>query len=245
MTSAGRRWAVLVAALLFTALTARLGLWQLDRAAQKNQRQTALDSRMALPPLPLAELARDAQTAAQQHHRAVRLEGQWLADRTVYLENRQMNGRPGFYAVTPLRMDDGSAVLVQRGWLPRDLMDRTRIVAAPPAAGRVAVQGRIAPAPGRLYEFEGAASGPIRQNLDVDGYARETGLPLRPRTVVQEDGPSPPEDGLLRQWPRPAADVHKNYGYAFQWFALGALILGLYVWFQLIRPRRARQRQRG
>jgi surfeit locus 1 family protein len=245
MTSAGRRWAVLVAALLFTALTTRLGLWQLDRAAQKNQLQTALDSRMALPPLPLAELARDAQAAAQQHHRAVRLEGQWLAERTVYLENRQMNGRPGFYAVTPLRLDDGSAVLVQRGWLPRDLMDRTRIVAAPPAAGRVAVQGRIAPAPGRLYEFEGAASGPIRQNLDVDGYARETGLPLRPLTVVQEDGQSPPEDGLLRQWPRPAADVHKNYGYAFQWFALSALILGLYVWFQLIRPRRARQRQRG
>ena len=36
----------------------------------------------------------------------------------------------------------------------------------------------------------------------------------------------------------PAADVHKHYGYAFQWFALCALIVGLYVWFQLIRPRR-------
>ena len=74
-------------------------------------------------------------------------------------------------------------------------------------------------------------------------YARETGLPLRPVTVVQEDGTAPPGDGLLRQWPRPAAGVHKHYGYAFQWFALSALILGLYAWFQLIRPRRARQRQ--
>ena len=106
-------------------------------------------------------------------------------------------------------------------------------------------RGRIAPAPGRLYEFETAASGPIRQNLDLDGYARETGLPLRPLTLLQEDGPSPLEDGLLRQWPRPAADVHKHYGYAFQWFALSALILGLYVWFQLIRPRRASQHQRA
>ena len=42
-----------------------------------------------------------------------------------------------------------------------------------------------------------------------------------------------------------AAGVHKHYGYAFQWFALSALILGLYVWFQLIRPRRARQGSRG
>ena len=100
-------------------------------------------------------------------------------------------------------------------------------------------------APGRLYEFEAGASGPIRQNLDLDAYARETGLLLRPLTVVQEDGQPPPDDGLLRQWPRPAAGVHKHYGYAFQWFALSALILGLYVWFQLIRPRRARQGSRG
>lgn len=242
MTAAGRRWVVLVAALAGTLVTARLGVWQLDRAAQKNELQSALDSRIALPPLPSAELARDADAAAAQHHRALRLEGQWLAERTVYLENRQMNGRPGFVAVTPLQLDDGSAVLVQRGWLPRDLMDRTRIVAAAPPSGRVAVQGRIAPAPGRLYEFEAAASGPIRQNIDLDDYARETGLPLRPLTLVQEDGKSPPEDGLLRQWPRPAADVHKHYGYAFQWFSLSALTLGLYVWFQLIRPRRARQR---
>jgi surfeit locus 1 family protein len=128
-----------------------------------------------------------------------------------------MNGRPGFVAVTPLQLDDGSAVLVQRGWLPRDLMDRTRIVAAPPPSGRVAVQGRIAPAPGRLYEFEAAASGPIRQNLDVAAFARETGLPLRPFSVVQEDAtdaPSPsPADGLLRQWPAPAADVQKQDAY--------------------------------
>jgi surfeit locus 1 family protein len=226
-------------------LTARLGVWQLDRAAQKNQAQATLDARMALPALLPAELAREAQAAAAQHHRAVRLEGQWLAERTVYLENRQMNGRPGFFAVTPLRLDDGSAVLVQRGWLPRDPMDRTRIVAAPPAPGRVVILGRIAPAPGRLYEFEAVASGPIRQNLIIDAYARETGLPLRPLTVVQEDGQPPPGDGLRRQWPRPAADVHKHYGYAFQWFALSALILGLYVWFQLIRPRRARRRSLG
>ena len=243
MTAAGRRWIVLVAALVAAALTARLGLWQLDRAAQKNRLQAALDSQLALPPLPPADLARDAAGAAAQQHRAVVVEGQWLAALTVYLDNRQMNGRPGFYAITPLRLDDGSAVLVQRGWLPRDANERTRIAAAPLPDGRVQVQGRIAPAPARLYEFDAAASGPIRQNLDLDGYARETGLPLRPLTLVQEDGTAPPGDGLLRQWPRPAAGVHKHYGYAFQWFSLSALILGLYAWFQLIRPHRARQRQ--
>ncbi len=233
---------VLLAALAAAAGTARLGLWQLDRAAQKLALHDAQQRQRALPPLPPAELARTPEAVPAQRHRSVVLQGRWLGAYTVFLENRQMNGRPGFYAVTPLRLDDGSAVLVERGWAPRDLLDRTRLAVPPPPEGVVQVQGRIAPGPGRLYEFAGAASGPIRQNLDVAAYARETGLPLRPFSVVQEDGTdapnSAPADGLLRQWPAPAADVQKHYGYAFQWFALCALIIGLYAWFQLIRPRR-------
>ena len=229
---------VLVAAVLSAALTARLGWWQLDRAAQKNQLQAAMDSRRALPPMSPADLAADGAAAAAQHHRAIVLQGQWVVEQTIYLENRQMNGVPGFFAVTPLRLDDGTAVLVQRGWLPRDQADRTRIVAAPPPVGRVQVQGLIAPPPGRLYEFDTAASGAIRQNLDINAFARETGLRLRPLSVQQQDDATQPSDGLMRQWSAPASGVHKHYGYAFQWFALSALILGLYVWFQLIRPRR-------
>lgn len=232
---------VLAAALVAAAGTARLGLWQLDRAAQKVALHDAQQRQRALPPLTVAELARTPDAVPPQLHRSVRLQGEWLAAYTVYLENRQMRGQPGFYVVTPLRLDDGSAVLVERGWVPRDLLDRTRVAAPPPPEGRVQVQGRIAPGPGRLYEFAAAASGTIRQNLDLAAYAQETGLPLRPFGVVQEDGSAVTADGLLRQWPAPTADVQKHYGYAFQWFALCALIIGLYVWFQLLRPRRARR----
>lgn len=233
---------VLAAAIAAALLTARLGLWQLDRAAQKTALQQALQQQRALPPLPQAQLAREAADVAAQVHRSVQLQGRWLARQTVYLENRQMNGRPGFYVVTPLQLNDGSAVLVQRGWVPRDLLDRTRVAAPAPPDGEVQVQGRIAPGPARLYEFDGAASGAIRQNLDPASYARETGLALRPLAVVQEDaaGLPAPSDGLLRQWPLPAAGVEKHHGYAFQWFALCALIIGLYAWFQLIRPARRR-----
>jgi surfeit locus 1 family protein len=179
-----------------------------------------------------------------------------VAEATVYLENRQMQSRPGFFVVTPLQLDDGTAVLVQRGWQPRDLMDRTRVVPPPTPAGLVQVSGRIAPPPARLYEFEGQAQGPIRQNLDVQAFGQEWRLRLRPLSLLQLDeqldgqlngqlkkpspnaAPSSAPDGLLRDWLAPASGVHKHYGYAFQWFALAALILGLYVWFQLIRPRR-------
>ena len=100
-------------------------------------------------------------------------------------------------------------------------------------------------APSYLQTLENALKveglGAIRQNLDLDAFARETGLRLRPLSVQQADGAAADADGLLRHWPAPAFDVHKHYGYAFQWFALAALITGLYVWFQLVRPRLKRR----
>jgi len=239
-----------VLALAVALLTARLGWWQLDRAAQKTALQQALDERRALPFLSgLDALARTPEAVPAQQHRRAQLQGQWLPEHTVYLENRPMDARTGFYVVTPLRLADGSVVLVQRGWLPRDLRDRTRLPDYRTPRGPVAVQGRIAPALARLYEFEAAASGPFRQNLPVEAYGRETGLPLRPWVLVQEDidtaqavPPAAPPDGLLRQWPAPSTGVHKHQGYAFQWFSLSALTLVLYVWFQFIRPHRRRAR---
>ncbi len=235
---------VLLAALLGAALTARLGAWQLDRAAQKQALQRALDERSHLPTLQGAELALDAQGAAAQHYRRVRLQGRWLAERTVYLENRTLNGQAGFIVVTPLALDPGPGhVVVQRGWVARDFTERTRLPQLVSASEVIAVEGIVAAAPSRLFEFAGpAASGPIRQNLDLAEYAREAGLALLPLTIEQIDDAANRGDGLLRQWPRPAVDVHKHYGYAAQWFALAALITGLYVWFQLISPRlRARR----
>jgi surfeit locus 1 family protein len=239
----GRRWVVLVSALVLAAVTARLGVWQLDRAGQKIRAQTALEARSAMPRLPADALARTSDEALAQFQRRIELQGLWLPAFTVFLDNRQMDARQGFFVVTPLRLADGSAVLVQRGWLPRDFTDRSRVALPPAPAGSVAVRGRIAPGPGRIYEFAGVASGPIRQNLDLAAYARETGLTLRPVSIVQDandgdDGPAAPPDGLLRHWAAPASDVQMHHGYAFQWFALSALTIALYVWFQIINPRR-------
>lgn len=232
---------VLLAAVLGVALTASLGSWQLGRAAQKTAIQTALDSRALLPVLAAADLARDGQGAALQHYRLARLRGRWIAERTVFLENRQMNARVGFYVVTPLQLEgQPEALLVQRGWVVRNLNDRSLLPAITTPAGLVEVQGAIAPPPARLYEFSAAATGAIRQNLDLASYATETGLRLAPVSLQQHPSASTAGDGLLRQWPRPALDVQKHYGYAFQWFAMSALMAGLYVWFQFLQPRRKR-----
>ena len=251
MTSPGRRrWGgllLLAVAVFSAALTARLGVWQLDRARQKLDLQQQILSRAALAPLPQAMLARSAGDAQAQQYRRTSLRGRWLSEHTIYLDNRQMNSRQGFYVLTPLLLDDGDAVLVQRGWSPRDFVDRNRLVPLDTPAGEVVVTGRIAPPPSRLFAFGGAELGRIRQNVDLEALAREIGVPLRPLSVQQTDLVVTPAgdsaqvgDLLQRQWPAPAADVSKNQGYALQWFALCALITGLYVWFQLLRPRFAR-----
>ena len=61
---------------------------------------------------------------------------------------------------------------------------------------------------------------------------------LQTRLIQTERAASATTDGLLRQWPAPDTGLQKHYGYAFQWFSLSVLTLGLYVWFQVIRPRR-------
>ncbi len=228
-------WLVTVAAVLVVSTGLGLGRWQLDRAAQKLALADQIASRQALSALEEGDLA--VADPAAVWHRPARLSGQWVAQHTLWLDNRQMNGRVGFIVVTPLRLDSGSVVLVQRGWAPRDFQDRNRVPALDTPAGRIVLAGRVAPPPARLYELGEGGSGPIRQNIDLAALAAETGLPLLPLTVLQTEAAN---DGLGREWPAPAVDVHKHYGYAFQWFGLSALFAFLYVWFQFTAPRRQR-----
>ena len=238
-----RRVVVTLATVFGVLLTARLGCWQLDRAAQKLALQSEIDTRARLAPLSTAQIAHDTASAAAQHQQPVVARGRWDPAHTVFLENRQMHGQPGFYVVTPLKLEGrADAVLVQRGWAPRDIRDRTLLPEVKtPGDSIVEIRGVIAPPPARLLEFGDSGRGPIRQNLDLAAFSAEAQLPLAPVSIQQRDSPASAGDGLLRDWPHPAVDVQKHYGYAFQWFAMAALMAGLYVWFQLVRPRLRRR----
>ena len=230
---------ILLVALACVALAARLGFWQLDRAAQKIALQASLESRGKEPPLVASALARRAEDVAAQDDRRVSVGGRWLAGRTIFLDNRQMEDKVGFFVVTPLLLDGSpEVVLVQRGWVARNFAERAALPAIVTPSGHVDVEGRVATAPARLFEFSAAASGPIRQNVDPVSFARETGLPLLPLAILETGTPANSGDGLERHWAAPATNVQMHYGYAFQWFAIGAVIAFLYVWFRIIRPRR-------
>lgn len=247
-----RFWLITLATVAGMLVTASLGRWQLSRAAQKEALQAMLEARGRMPAMDgrvlLSQPAMAAAEAETLVHRAVVLEGRWLPEHTVYLDNRQMNGRPGFFVLTPLQLvgTPSGVVLVQRGWVPRNFQDRTQLPQVQtPQDVVVRVVGRVAAAPSRLYEFGGGESSAgghgaegssrIRQNLDLAAFRTETGLALAPLTVVQTGEAVGAGDGLQRDWPVVGAGVDKHYGYAFQWFGLCGLMALLYVWFQIVR----------
>jgi surfeit locus 1 family protein len=209
-------WLITLSAMLMIGLTFSLGLWQIDRAAQKEK---------------LSESRSSAQTT--------KLSGQWDAAKTVYLDNRQMTiggqTRQGFFVITPLATSASEFVLVQRGWIARDFVERKRLAPIDTPSGQVTIEVRKLPDPMPLAVFaKGAADDfPIVASIDLE-TARKALSDKAYKGMVQQVGNA--SEGLLRNWFEPASGADKNYGYAFQWFAMSAVLVGLYLWFQWLKP---------
>ena len=228
-----RFWLLTFAALVVAVSTFSLGQWQLRRADQKEALQAAVEAQKVLPALDNRALAATKNIAGQMH-RTVTVQGQWQPEHAVFLDNRPMNSKTGFWVLTPLRLQDtGQVILVRRGWAPRNFTDRAVLPDVQTPAGVVTVTGRIAPSPSKLYEFKGVDTGRLRQNIDLGALRLESSLPLLEVTLLQTGDAS---EGLQRNWAAPNLGVDKHYGYAFQWFGLFALVVGLYGWFQIIAP---------
>lgn len=216
-----RPWTVLAVA-LGVVVTCALGVWQLSRAHERLARQARIERWENAPPVTVGGVP--LSLADVEYHR-VRLVGRFVRDRVVYLDNRPHDGQPGFDVVMLFDVGGGRYVMINRGWMPRDLRDRTAIMPYPTPLGEVEIEGVARENPGRTFALshQSEAGQKIRQNVDVADYARETGLSLQPFTVLQT---SALDDHLVRDWPAPASGAARNYGYAAQWFGL-ALVLVL------------------
>jgi surfeit locus 1 family protein len=223
---------ITLGAVLAVALAVALGRWQLGRASQK----LALHAQMQAQSAKAVLDARSITNAVDPEvllYQTAQLTGQWVQNKTIFLDNRQMDTRVGFFVTTPLLVQGGTAaVLVQRGWVPRNFKDRTSLPNIETPLGVVQLQGRIAPWPSKLYELGSPSTGAIRQNLNLAQLRAETDLPLLGVTLQQTGAPS---EGLLRNWTMMSSGVDKHYGYAFQWFGIAALVTVLYLWFQIVR----------
>ena len=252
-----RFWLITVAAVVSAAITAKLGFWQLSRAQEKLTLQASIQAQSELPNLNAAALVRASSTLTTKQdpnalsvlHRTIALTGHWLPQHTLFLDNRQMDAKPGLFVLTPFEFTDNATllkktILVQRGWLPRNFLDRTVLPSVITDAAEVTITGRIAPSPSKLFEFKGAENGALRQNIEIEALAKELKLELLSYSLLQLDTPianananaNATQDKLQRRWAQPNYGSEKNYGYMVQWWALSALITLLYVWFQLVSP---------
>ena len=208
-----RFWIITLSALLLVGLTFSLGWWQLDRAAQKEKL-----------------------SAARHNAQPIRLSGQWAAPQTLYVDNRQMNAKQGFFVVTPLFTTSREYVLVERGWIPRDFVDRKKLALIETPAGVLTIDARqmADPMPPAVFAKEAASEHPIVASIDLTTLGKA--MPdMAYKGMARQVGAA--SEGMQRDWYEPASGVEKHYGYAFQWFAMCAVLAGLYLWFQWIKPR--------
>lgn len=169
----------------------------------------------------------DEKRALAEHVQRIAVAGEFLPERGVLLDNKLRGGRAGYEVVTPLRLAEGIHVLVNRGWVaapPR--REQLPQVVTPP--GRLRIEGVVLSHLPRTLKLGDPPKGPVRQSVEVQEFAAESGLTLQAFVIQQH---SDTGDGLARDWPPPDAGVEKNQAYAFQWYSLAALALVLGVVF--------------
>jgi cytochrome oxidase assembly protein ShyY1 len=223
-------WLALIALLL------GLGVWQWRRAEAKAALQAHYDQARARAP---RMLDASAQAVVHADGQRVRVQGYWVPERTVFLDNRTYRGVAGFYVLTPVRWtvatpDGGRAersLLILRGWVPRASAQRTQLPAVPTPPDRVTIEGWAMaewPQP-RLLNRAGLvaeADGRLLQHLDWAAYRVWSGLPVLDG-LIRQTGPQ--VDTLVRDWPEPGPHADRHRAYAAQWFAMAAAlsVLGL------------------
>jgi surfeit locus 1 family protein len=152
------------------------------------------------------------------------LRGVFRPELTVLLDNKVRNHRAGYEVVTPLRVD-GEHVLVLRGWIEagrtRDAVPEVRTPSGPLSVEGIALE-RLP----RLMPLKEDPESRVRQGIELEQFAAQTGLRLRPFFLEQH---SPADDGLLRDWPRADAGVEKHQSYSLQWYSFAALTVALFI----------------
>jgi surfeit locus 1 family protein len=223
-------------AIAMLVLTISLGNWQTRRAEEKAAIQAAIDAAGTDAPLTVSAGVTDVSSL---DGRRVRVRGSFVAERTVFIDNRTRKGIAGFHVVTPVRIEGSQRhVLVLRGWVARDPRERTRLPQVPTPEGAVEVDGLGQASIAQVLELrEAPAPGPgdrLWQNVDFDRFRAWSGLELVP-LMIRETGMR--NDGLVREMPPAGDDVAKHRGYAFQWYAMAVATIGLWIFLSFFRRR--------
>ena len=222
-------WAVFGTLLGVAAMTA-LGGWQYQRGQQKQQ---LINSHASAMHRLSVELRSDTPAPATGELLHVRVHGRFDVAKGVLLDNQSYRHQPGVHAWTPLILDDGSVMIVDRGWLPLSAGEPP--VAPEPSYEAQTLEGywRSLPRPGMRLGTSASACGvkrPTVINYPDSADCRCLFGPLL-REGLLELSPDAP-DGFVRDWQAGGADAippQRHYGYAAQWWAFALTLLGIFI----------------
>jgi len=222
-----------VATVAGIALFVAAGQWQHRRMVEKEALRSQFDAASAAAP---AALPPDATDWTAWRYRPLNISGSFDAARQIFIDNKVEDGHAGYHVVTPLLMNDGRVVLVDRGWIAVG-ETRTRIPAATPPVGAVTVRGRLnIPTPNYIELTHDAPAGAVWQNLDPARFSAASGLSVLP-IVVEQTAPIEADDKLVRNWPAPDFGIERHRIYMVQWYLFAATAAGLWLFFNLRRAR--------
>lgn len=226
----------ILAAALFAGLCARLGVWQLDRLSQRQAFNARLEARLAASPVDVAALPSDT---GRGHYHRVTARGRFDYAGQARLAARSNLGSPGVHLLTPLRLDDGRTVIVNRGWVyAADAMTIRDSLWREHEGDTITIVGYADTWAER--QSNGPPDRPqVVRALDSAAVARIVGAPILPYYIAQTSDSARAPDRPVRLG-EPVLDDGSHRSYAIQWFsfALIAVIGGaLLVREELVRRR--------
>lgn len=229
-----------IAALLGVAMLVALGNWQMHRLAWKEGLIAAIAERAHAVPVSLGVAEERSARGEDVEYTRVSFKGQFLNDREIHLYALDEAGAPGFHVITPLRLGDGSIVLVNRGFVPNELKDPSRRSAGQ-LSGDVSVTGLLRrPDEQALFIPGNDTARNIWYWRDIDAMAAVAAGSDATRVhrfiVDAEAEPASPGG-----WPRGGVTrltlPNRHLEYALTWYGLAATLVVVFVAFAASRPR--------
>jgi cytochrome oxidase assembly protein ShyY1 len=226
------RWiTAALAVVLLAVVCVELGRWQLHRLEERKARNEVTRSNLAAAPAPIDQILGPQGLIGDQHAwRTAVVTGRYDASKQIILKYRNIADRPGFEIVTPLVQTDGKAVLVDRGFLPRQSSELMPLHVPAVPTGEVTVTGRL-----QRSERGGSTNGGVPDDgtarlINGPDFAKVLGLNLYDGylTISRQQ---PANDASFLSFPGPEIDDGPHFFYALQWFFFALMALGGLVYF--------------
>ncbi|MEO8557487.1 MAG: SURF1 family protein [Rhodospirillales bacterium] len=202
------------------------GVWQVERLAWKNDLIERLQTRTAAAPVPLDQLSGKP---ADDEYRQIKLRGRFDHAHEMHLIARSLNGNTGYHIITPLILDDGRAVLVNRGWVPDERKDPARRAEGQvPGIVDVVAVTRLSQIPGWVTPNNQPAKN-VWLYVDVAAMRQAGGIASSGSDYWFSANAAPNPGGYPIGGQTQINLPNDHLQYAFTWFAFAVILSVIYL----------------